>query len=72
MYEREWGTKKYPLLPSIGNQKRCMYVIFLVRFVGMERERERYTHMLENEGHLRGGWDVYSICFLFNFPAYIT
>lgn len=37
-----------------------------------EREREIYTHMLENEGHLRGGWDVYSICFLFNFPAYIT
>lgn len=37
-----------------------------------EREIYIYTHMLENEGHLRGGWDAYSTCFVFNFPAYIT
>lgn len=69
MYEREWGTKKYPLLPSIGNH--VCNISSEVCGDG-ERERERYTHMLENEGHLRGGWDVYSTCFLFNFPAYIT
>lgn len=37
-----------------------------------ERERERYPNMLEDEVHLRGGWDAYSTCFLFNFPTSIA